>query len=322
MLIFLYGADSFRSREYLKKSIEQFKKQRDPQGLNVIKLEVDKIDGGEVLREIKSTPFLAEKRLIVIENLLSKGKDDLLKEVLKMIKEEKMPKDNVLIIWEDVLTFKSKIAKELFALLAKEKFTQEFAELTPLQLSSWIKKEIEEKKGKINQLAVKYLADNIKGNIYRLSHLLEQLANYKQGDEIGVSDVAEFLDAKADDNIFNLVEAIVGREKKQVFKMIREQYKKGEDPQFIFAMLLRQFRILVQIRDLFEREDNLTSDLIAKKIGIHPFVVKKSMPLAKRYTLEDLKKIYQLLLDFDVKTKTGQIDQSVLLDILVGRLIE
>ena len=101
--------------------------------------------------------------------------------------------------------------------------------------------------------------------------------------------------------------------------MIREQYAKGEDAQFIFAMLIRQFRILLELRDLFDREDNLNSDVIAKQLGLHPFVVKKSLPFVKKYTLTELKRIYSSLLDMDIETKTGQGDQSVLLDVFVGR---
>jgi DNA polymerase-3 subunit delta len=86
-------------------------------------------------------------------------------------------------------------------------------------------------------------------------------------------------------------------------------------------MILRQFRILLELRDLFERDDAMRSDDLAKRLGLHPFVVKKTLPFIKRFTLTQLKTAYEQLLDFDIKTKTGQGDQSVLLDVLVGRLM-
>ena len=102
---------------------------------------------------------------------------------------------------------------------------------------------------------------------------------------------------------------------------MREQYRLGKDPGYIFVMILRQFKILLELRDLYEREDKLTSDQIAKKLGLHPFVVKKSLPMIKRYTMAELKNIYQQLLDIDIKTKTGQGDQSLMLDLFVGIMI-
>jgi DNA polymerase-3 subunit delta len=138
--------------------------------------------------------------------------------------------------------------------------------------------------------------------------------------EITLPDVQLFLDEKADDSIFNLVDAIVAGQAKKAYEMIQEQYRKGEDAGYVFAMLLRQFRILLEIRDLYEREDNLQSDALAKKLGLHPFVVKKSLPFVKRYTLQNLKDIYQKLLDIDVKTKTGLGDQSLMLDVFIGQI--
>ena len=128
------------------------------------------------------------------------------------------------------------------------------------------------------------------------------------------------MDEKVDDNIFNLADAIVGGQGKDVFEMMREQYDQGKDVLYLFAMILRQFRILLQIRDFFERDDNPQSDRIAKELGLHPFVVKKALPLAKRYSMKELQKIYSDLLDLDAKIKTGRGDQSVLLDVFVARL--
>ena len=50
MIIYIWGEDTFRSRQYLKKTIEQFKKQRDPQGYNVVILDTKKEESGRVLR--------------------------------------------------------------------------------------------------------------------------------------------------------------------------------------------------------------------------------------------------------------------------------
>ena len=128
------------------------------------------------------------------------------------------------------------------------------------------------------------------------------------------------MEETADDNIFNLVDAIVGKQPKKVYNMIGQQYKNGEDAHYIFAMMLRQFRILLELRDLCDRDGTAQSGALATKLGLHPFVVKKSLPLVKKYNLTELKEIYQRLLDFDIQTKTSGGDQKVLLDILVGRV--
>ena len=60
MVIYIYGEDTFRSRNYLKQQVERFKKERDPQGMNVVVLDGQK-DGERIWGEILATPFLAEK---------------------------------------------------------------------------------------------------------------------------------------------------------------------------------------------------------------------------------------------------------------------
>lgn len=342
MLIFLHGPDTFRSRQQLKKVIEKFKADRDPQGYNVSVLDCTKEEGGKIMEQILSAPFLAEKRMVVLENFLSAtGKGDIQEDMLKRITNKTMPESTVLVFYESPSAGaqgkpKTNVAKKLFELLSKEKFCQHFEALTGFKLQAWVEAEFKARNGKINQHALQYLANNIGADMWRLDSLVSQLIAYKstnvnhltpdpspckgEGNEVALADVQLFLDEKTDDSIFNLVDAIVGGQAKKGFEMIREQYRIGEDAQYVFTMLLRQFRILLELRDLHEREDNLSSDALAKKLNLHPFVVKKSLPFIKRYPMEKLKTIYQALLDFDVKTKTGQGQPDLMLDVLVGKL--
>lgn len=322
MLLFLYGPDTFRSRRQLKKIIEKFKTDRDPQGFNVARVDAERVESGIILGEILTMPFLVEKRMVVIENVLVSKHDGLREEILERIKNNAIPETNILVFWEATDTFKTKSAKSLFEQLKKEKFAQKFEELKGTELFAWASSEITEQGGVINRQALQYLVDAPGGDMWRLHHLIHQLCVYKGAEEIRIADIAEFIDARADDNIFNLVDAIVAKQPKEVFAMMRAQYNKGEDAGYIFAMLLRQFRILLQLRDVFEREDNPTSDALAKRLALHPFVVKKSLPLVKRYTMDELERIYRELLQLDIQTKTGRGDQSVLLDILVGKVTQ
>ena len=331
MLLYIYGVDTFRSRQYLRRMIEKFKVDRDPQGLNVVSLDCTKMGNADVLEQMLATPFLAERRMVVLENVLSAtGKKDLQEEIFARLKEKRFPETNVLVFWESEGKPKTDVSKKLHELLSKEKFAQEFKELKGAELSSWIRAQMEERGGSMEPQAVSYLVANIGGDMWRLSSLLDQLIAYKQtlspleggkgGVVIMISDIQLFLDEKTDDNIFNLVDAIVAKQPKTVFRMIRQQYTKGEDAQYVFAMIIRQFRILLELRDMYEHDDGAHSDQFAKALGLHPFVVKKSLPFVKRYTLAQLKKVYDRLLEFDIKTKTGQGSQPVLLDVFVGEL--
>lgn len=331
MILYIYGEDTFRSRQYLKKTIEQFKKQRDPLGYNVVILGSKKEDLAKILSEMTAAPFLAEKRMVVLENILSSTDKGLLNELLERVKNKNIPENNIIVFWQGDVFGKSGAVKELAALLAKEKYAQEFKMMDVGELSSWIGKEIMARGGKIGSHALVYLAQNTGQDMWLLNSLLNQLVAYKStphptlsserrgGEEISLADAQLFLAEKEDDNIFGMVDAVVGGNKKQAFKLMADQRKIGEDDTYIFSMITRQFRILVQLRDLFERKDNMTSDVLARELGLHPYVVKKSLPVVKKYPLSKLKNIYEQLLQIDIKTKTGQGDRSVLLDLFVGK---
>ena len=69
-----------------------------------------------------------------------------------------------------------------------------------------------------------------------------------------------------------------------------------------FTMIAYQFKNLLIIKEL----QVTTIWTIAKKSGLHPFVVQKSFYLCNQFTIEQLKKIYQKIFQVDSDIKTGK----------------
>ena len=329
MILYIYGEDTFRSREYLRESISQFKKQRDPKGYNTLILDGKKITSGKLFAEINTIPFLSEKRLVVVENLFSSSDKELLSEFTSRLHEKKFPESTALICWQGEAIGKTKDAKELHVILSrpsgipfagqKEKYAREFAVLQGSKLLEWIQKQVGDRGGEIEQSAVEALSRN-GGDAWQLSGTINQLVAYAEGRKITIEDVSNFTEEKLDDNVFNLVDAVVSGNHKKAFKLLDDQRKLGEEDGHLFGLFLWQFRILIEMSDLLEREGNLTSDEIAKRLGIHPFVARKNLAVARQSSLSKLESIYERLLEVDVKTKTGQGDQSLLLDLFVAKV--
>lgn len=320
MILFLYGADTFRSRQHLNKMIEKFRKDRDPQGMNVVVVDATKDAQGRILEELGASPFLAEKRMVVIERLLSAKQPELQQTMLKKIEEQVLPASTIVVVWEEGNTFKTKDAKALFDRLQVEKYAQEFEEITGAKLQAWIAAEAQERGGKISHDAARYLVEHVGNDVWRLNSVIDQLIAFAEGRDIAVSDVEQFVDPATTDNIFALVDAIVQRNKKRIYPLLEAQYAEGNDAGYIFAMLVRQFRILLEIKDVMTRTGERNDALIAKQLGVHPFVAKKSMSLVQQYSMDELKHIYTELLDLDIGIKTGRGDQKTLLDIFIHRL--
>ncbi len=319
MIFFLYGEDTFRSRAKKRELLDGFKSKRDPTGMNVVVLDAQKDKEERIFEELVAAPFLAEKRMLVIENLLSNKKTKLQKSFLEILEAQKIPETTILILWEEGKTFKSDAGK-LFDILKKEKYAQEFPVIAGRELSRWIVSEIASHSATIESPAVDFIVAHAGNDLWYIHSLLDQLLAYAAGAQITLENVKIFLKETVDDNIFNLVDALIAKNSKKVFAMIEEQYRKGEDAQFIFAMIMRQFKILLQLSDMYARGMRERDDIVARQLGLHPFVVKKSLSLVQKYSFEQLKTIYHELLEIDIKTKTGQGDQSQMLDFFVGKL--
>lgn len=319
MIFFLYGDDTFRSRAKKRELVEGFKQKRDATGMNVVALDCNREKEDRIFEELVAAPFLAEKRLLVLENLLNNKKTKLQKSFLEILEAQKIPETTILVLWEEGKKFTGDAGK-LFAVLEKEKYAQEFAPLTGKELGKWIVSEVELRLGKIDPKAIDFITTNVKEDSWYIHSLLDQLIAYGEGQTIEEKHVRVFVREAVDDNIFNLVDALVAKNSQKVFAMIGEQYRKGEDAQYIFAMILRQYRILLQLADVLSRGNPAPDEILSKQLGLHPFVLKKSWPLVQKYSFSDLKQIYQELLEIDTKVKTGQGEASALLDFFVGKI--
>lgn len=321
MILFLYGKDNFRSRQQMNKMVAKFRADRDPSQLNVIIGNIESGNPHALIEEIHAAPFLAEKRMVVIKGLLASKEKKLQEMILNELKAGTIPASTIVLFWEEAEEFKStNLVKELFSLLKEEKYAQRFDILSGARLSEFIEEQVQEKGAKMQREAVNYLSQNSKNDLWFVCSTLDELVAFCDGREITLSDVKVFVPERFDDNIFNLVDAIVAGQGAKVFQMLEEQYKKGEDAMFVFSMLIRQFRILVLIRDVLDRSGGRMPEGLAKEMGIHPFVLKKSTPYAQRYTTDELKRIYSSLLELDRKTKMGGGDQTILLDIFIAKL--
>lgn len=320
MILFLYGEDTFRSRRYVDQSIEKFKRERDPQGYNVIKLDAEKIEPSRIFAEIASAPFLAAKRMIVVDNILSVSDKEFLAALQEKLQASRIPESNVVIFIQTETPSKTKEAKALFEVLKKEPFAQEFAAPTPDKLQAWIKKELADRQIAIAPDAAAYLAQHSGGDVWFLNGVLAQVAAYAAGRTIVLADAKLFMGEKLDGTVFTMIEAFVAGRREFGIRLLYELRQQGQDDFQIFNLLVWQFRSLLSIADLVEREPGVPADVIAGRTGLHPFVVKKSLGVVQRYNVATLRKLYEELHAIDFKTKTGLADQALLIDAFVGKI--
>jgi DNA polymerase III subunit delta len=323
MLIFLYGDDSFRSRQKLSEIKTKYLiSDKSGSGLSLFDFS-EKAKINDVLSVFSMSNLLASKRLVITKNIISAGSSDDQKKMAEYIKEDKnilTDLDLVAVFWEEENPKKNNSLFKL--LLSKEAVKkQEFGKLEGMKLETWILRRMKEldDRSSITKTALEKLIVYVGSDTNVLDKEIAKLINYSDGHMIEDKDIELLVKAKIDGNIFSAIDALGAGNKKEAMKLFHDNMEKGEDPFYIFSMIIYQFRNMIKIADLKERGMGSEYE-ISRITKMHPFVIRKTLAQARTFTFDRLKSIYGKLADFDTKVKTGKMDMKMAIDKFVAEL--
>lgn len=300
MIIFLYGPDTYRSKQKLNEIIEHYKEVHES-GLNFRFFDDENLSYRDFKNEFRQTPMFLEKKLLILKNAFRNPefKNLFLENGQKFVDS----KDIIVFQEDEEIDPKDSLAE----FLIKNAKTQEFHYLGGEKLRNWAKKEFEKRKIEIQPEALRELLNYVGNDLWQLSNEIQKLASFKQNKTIDVRDVSLLVGAKIETDIFQAIEALALRNKKKAVSLIHEHLEKGDSPLYLLSMISFQFRNL----------------LIIKKTGRlsgHPYFVRKTDLLARAFSFEELKKIYRHIFETDLKIKTGRLDQQTALDLLITEI--
>ncbi len=304
MIIFLYGGDTYRSRQKLKEIIGSYKKVRKS-GLNLKIFDFKKADFQDFKNTIQSSSMFNEKKLIILKNAFLNV--DFQEKFLEN-KKKYLTTEDVMVFYSEEKSLKGK----LFNFLKKNVKVQEFKPLTGGHLKNWIVKEFGDYKarpGVVNKL-IEFVGDDL----WQMSNEINKLVNFKK-ENIKEEDVSLLVKPKIDNDIFKTIDAVAQKNRGQALKLIHKHLEKGDSPLYLLSMIAFQFRNLLVIKAGYE---HASIPAISKKTGIHPYVVRKTLWQAKEFSLDELKKIYLKIFQADLDIKTGRADSQMALDLFIA----
>ena len=146
-----------------------------------------------------------------------------------------------------------------------------------------------------------------------------KLVTYVGGQRaINEADVALLTPYVAEAKIWDMVDAL-GRRDGKTATILTQRLLEDQDPFALLPMIYRQFRLLIQAREVLDAGGN-KSDLMKFPDFRSDFVAGKSIDQARNFTMDQLESIYRYLLDTDHGIKTGRVNESLALDLLVAGL--
>lgn len=316
MHFIIYGEDSFRSRRALKAAEDRFRETRDASGFNVIRLRSE--DGLiRAQEELFASPFLAERKLVVLEGFcrLSKPDQETLVESLG-----RKPETTVAVFFEPL--GQAELAKSpLFATLANQKFSAEHQALTPAEANRFANQEAAAEQVKYEPTALRRLVEAVSTDSWRIHQETKKLAALAKGQgrsAITADDVDQMVSGSQEQSIFEYIDACTDGQGTKAMAALDRLMSAGEPELQVIARLQGHFRTLIMARDLMSR--GLSQETAANKMGVHPFVAKKAWWAASRFEAPFLGACLRQLAKMEQALKSGGTRPRVSLDLFTAKL--
>lgn len=281
----------------------------------------------EVLAAVKSLPFLAEKRLVIVKGLIShisrKGAGKAGKAAADRLIDELpgLPTfARLALVESEMLSEKNRLLKAARSM--ENGYIKGFKK--PQNLANWIRQRAQQEyEAEISAAAAGAIATLVNDDVLRADNELHKLVCYVDGERaIGEDDVAALTPYVPEANVFEMVDALAIGDGSRALELIHQTlHQNPGDAGFgLFGMIVRQFRLLSMTRDHLDRGGGAGGQAIAGAIGAHPFVAGKLATQSRRFNAEQLDAILKRLQRYDQDMKTGRIEPRLALELLVTSL--
>lgn len=281
----------------------------------------------EVLAAVKSFPFLSDKRLVIVKGLISyitrrgagqagkKASDRLIAELPNLPDYARL-----VMVEAALLSDKNRLLKAAQGM--KKGYIGTFKK--PKNLTRWIVNRAKAEYGaEITPQAAQAVASVVSDDLRRADSELYKLVCYVNGAHpIHEADVAALTPYVPEANVFEMVDALANGDGRRALQLIHQAlHDNPRDPGFgLFGLIVRQFRLLLMVSDHLNQGGGSGNQVIAKALGIHPFVAGKVAQQSRAFTIEQLDAILKRLQRYDQDMKTGRIEARLALDLLVTSL--
>jgi DNA polymerase-3 subunit delta len=294
--------------------------------LNTTELDGRRLTLNELISACDALPFLSEKRMVLVNDLaarferdtgFSAGNSEEGPTFLEQFEEyvNHLPESTRLVLIEE---HKIKESNPIHKIVSRSDHghEHEFAPLRSGELNRWIAQRVEEKGGRIERAALNALAAFVGSNLRLLDQEIDKLLTYV-GPERAVTeqDVQLLVSYAQEANIFDMVDALGKRDTRRAMELMEQLLEGGRHPLYLLSMITRQFRILIQVKEL-QTKGTSPQDIRAL-LGLHPYVLDKTRRQAGNFSIEQLEAIYRQLHELDAAVKSGQMEPVLALNLFV-----
>lgn len=304
---------------------EEFLKEQE---LNRIKLELFKqnqvnlnydlfygreADGEKIIECVNTRPLLSPRRLVVIkdvEQLTNFNKELILNYC-------RQPSPFTCLILE---TRQRNLNRDKFlASLSRYARVILFKPLYDEKLSQWIRQRLRGEGKKICDDALKLLQENASGGLNNLARLLENLVIYaKDKDEITHLDIEKLIGGDIQVDAFRFTDALGNKDFLRAIGILSALFKEGKEALQILGLILWHLWRIDKAKQMIS--NGKSKDDLSRELKINPYFLEDFIKQVKNFSIEELRRASQILLETDLNIKMGKIKPDLALELAVVKL--
>lgn len=265
----------------------------------------------EALAEAQSMPFFSDSRVIFIERpyFLSsqKAKHEIAHDLKWLESYIESPSDHSrLIIFAPYQSLDQR--KSLNKKLKKYAEVIDTDQMDARSQHQYINQLIQQSGYQMGESAYKELAKLTDQDLSQMVKEIEKVMLYKGEDSIiSVEDIQQLVSRSLEQNIFALNDAILKQNLQHALHIYQDLLLQKESPIKLIAILLGQFRLLLQVKIL--KEHAYQPDDMKRALNIHPYRIKLALKSEAVYSKKHLQVAIKQLIETDFAIKRGQVDE-------------
>lgn len=302
----LYGEEAYLRKQYKDKLKTALCAEGDT--MNFHYYDGKEVSVPQVIDLAETLPFLAERRVIFIENsgLFKHGGEDLAEYL-------KAPCETTFFVFvEAEIDKRSKLYKAVSSLGSCVEFTVQDEETLKRWILSLIKKEGKQ----ITAQGLSYLIAKTGTDMENIRMELEKLFCYCLDKEaIQPADIDAVCVTRISSHIFDMVNAIADQKQKTALDLYYELLALKEPPMRILFLIARQCNMLLQVKEL--KKKGYDNKKIGEKIGLPGFVAGKYVAQAAKFKTSELRRAVERCVEAEEAVKTGRMNDVMSVEVLI-----
>ncbi len=261
-----------------------------------------------IIDELTTVSLFDEPKFLIVKSFeaISKIGDNALNELLRAMND--VNSNNVMVFTTKKLESNDIINK------VKRYCNTIDVKVKNVSFPEYTLKSLEDSGYKIDNQALSLLCSYVSSSISSLDMAIEILKCYKNDDKIITNeDVKLMIPQPLEDNVYQLVEAVINNDKKLIFKYYKDFKLMNIQPSFLVSLLINKFQELYNAYILVKAkyQQNALAELFNVSLGRAYYMIKNAKSSSMKKIKDNLDSLNKL--EYDIKS--GKIDQSLGLEL-------